>query len=211
MGDIVQYDWLRRHRHLAQEPILEIGSKHYEAHTSVRYRDAFPGADYTGCDMLPGVNVDLVIDFTLPFAEINALLQERRFRTVICCSVMEHVEDIYAFSRNLTDIIELGGVLFMSVPFVWRFHGYPSDYWRFTPRAIKFLYKEFTWADHLSETSANFPNSAMEADTSDPRVVNERAMASASSAQMDGPPYFLAPTMLSMIGYRKVPGASAEI
>ena len=33
--------------------------------------------------------------------------------------------------------------MFLSVPWVWRFHGYPSDYWRFSPEALKFLFPGF--------------------------------------------------------------------
>ena len=33
-----------------------------------------------------------------------------------------------------------GGSLFIAVPFVWRFHGYPNDYFRYTHNGIKKLY-----------------------------------------------------------------------
>lgn len=42
------------------------------------------------------------------------------------------------------------GVVFISVPFCWKIHGYPSDYWRFTPEAIKVLFPEIKFLNDRS-------------------------------------------------------------
>jgi hypothetical protein len=50
-----------------------------------------------------------------------------------------------------------GATIFVTVPFCWRIHGYPSDYWRMTPEALKVLFPSITWdalmlaSDTLSE------------------------------------------------------------
>jgi hypothetical protein len=44
------------------------------------------------------------------------------------------------------------GVLYVSVPFSWKFHAYPSDYWRFTPEGIRILFPKIVF---------NFENSNM--------------------------------------------------
>ena len=33
----------------------------------------------------------------------------------------------------------------LSVPFAWKFHGYPSDYWRFTREGVKKLFPRIDW------------------------------------------------------------------
>jgi hypothetical protein len=33
----------------------------------------------------------------------------------------------------------------IAVPWVWKYHGYPKDYYRFTHTAIEYLYPSFTW------------------------------------------------------------------
>jgi len=33
----------------------------------------------------------------------------------------------------------------MTVPFVWKFHGYPNDYYRYTHNGIKKLFKNYNW------------------------------------------------------------------
>ena len=60
------------------------------------------------------------------------------------CKVLNYpsVKDIYKFAKNVTHIIYKGGVIFVSVPFTWEYHGYPDDYWRFTPAAIEYLFRE---------------------------------------------------------------------
>jgi hypothetical protein len=48
-----------------------------------------------------------------------------------------------------------GGKICISAPFAWKFHGYPSDYWRFTHEGIKILFPEiqFDADDCRSSTS----------------------------------------------------------
>jgi hypothetical protein len=43
-------------------------------------------------------------------------------------------------AENIQRLLEPGGVLYVSVPFAWEIHSYPSDYWRFTPEAVRLLF-----------------------------------------------------------------------
>jgi SAM-dependent methyltransferase len=154
MGDFNQYAWIKNNKSLIKGPVLEIGSRFYDDTTSINYRRLCEGMEYIGIDVSAGNNVDIVADFTDNFEAIKSKLGTT-FNTIICCSVMEHVEDIYAFARNLEKIINPGGVLFLSVPFTWEYHGYPQDYWRFTPKAIKFLYPSFKFSEQRWSISSN--------------------------------------------------------
>jgi hypothetical protein len=139
MGDANQYAWVKKHADNVQAPILEIGSKNY-GRVSYDYRGLFVGrGPYVGTDMAPGDGVDVVADLTADFDGLPESLRTTRFGAILCMSVMEHVRDIYKFARNLRQLLAVDGVAFVSVPWVWRFHGYPSDYWRFSPEALKFL------------------------------------------------------------------------
>ena len=93
----------------------------------------FQGEDYLGVDMLEGRRVDKVVDFTHPFEEVDAAVEGRRFGTIICMSVLEHCDQPFLMAENITRLLVPGGSLVVSVPFVFKFHGFPSDYWRFTP------------------------------------------------------------------------------
>lgn len=143
MGDVNQFEWLKTHQKLIRAPILELGSKNY-GNVYFDYRALLKDSgDYLGTDLSAGTNVDVVADLTVKFSELPRELKEKKFSTMICLSVMEHVKDIYAFARNVAKLTAPGGLLFVSVPWVWRFHGYPLDYWRFSPEALKFLFKKF--------------------------------------------------------------------
>lgn len=157
MGDVNQLNWVRDHRGLIKGPVLEVGSRHYSAESSVDYRGLCEGLEFVGVDMSAGKNVDVVLDFTSDLETIRERLGGRSFSTLICCSVLEHVEDVFQMARNLSAVVAPGGVMFMSVPFTWRFHGYPSDYWRFSPKAIRFLFPEFSFRDDLCTISSNMP------------------------------------------------------
>jgi SAM-dependent methyltransferase len=139
MGDANQYEWVKKHADRVEAPILEIGSKNYGS-VSYDYRGLFVGRGaYVGADMSPGDGVDVVADLTADFDCLPESLRTTRFGAILCLSVMEHVRDIYRFALNLRQLLAADGVAFVSVPWVWRFHGYPSDYWRFSPEALRFL------------------------------------------------------------------------
>src|SRR5262245_53111639 len=54
MGDVNQFEWVKKQAHRVSGPILEIGSKHY-AKVSYDYRSLFAGhGTYVGTDMAPG-------------------------------------------------------------------------------------------------------------------------------------------------------------
>jgi len=42
-------------------------------------------------------------------------------------------------------LLKPGGKVVLSVPFAWKFHGYPSDYWRFTREGVKKLFPRIDW------------------------------------------------------------------
>ena len=43
-------------------------------------------------------------------------------------------------AANITNLLTDSGKLIVSVPFAWQVHGYPDDYWRFTPSGIRTLF-----------------------------------------------------------------------
>lgn len=145
--------FIKRHKNLFQGPILEIGSRDYGS--TVNMRDLFPGEEYIGIDMQAGKGVDHVIDLTAPLEGIDAILDRRRFGTIICLSVLEHCAQPFRMAENITRLLRPGGRLYVSVPFSWKFHGYPSDYWRFTHEGVKQLFPELVFDMASSCTSTD--------------------------------------------------------
>lgn len=179
MGDMQQIELIKSLVDKIKGPVLEIGSKRYgPPPTFYNYRTLLPGnIEYVGIDVSEGDGVDVALDMTKDIDIIKEKLTIEKFRTVICMSVMEHVENITAFAKNLDILMEPGAMLIVSVPFVWRVHAYPDDYWRFTPKAIKYLYPNVLFDEHLSQmhTSKGLKVSLDEAGNNYDRYMKEKS------------------------------------
>jgi SAM-dependent methyltransferase len=139
MGDANQLTYVRRHAAEFAAPFLEVGSKDYG--NTQDLRSLFADKDrYLGVDQAAGPKVDLVLDLTDDFDAIDRALGGMRFGTIFCLSVLEHCRQPFRMADALTRLLRPGGKLCVSVPFAFQFHGFPSDYWRFTPEGIKVLF-----------------------------------------------------------------------
>ncbi len=141
MGDDNQYCFIRDNLKYAKFPVLEVGSKIH----GPNYRLLFPNCDYVGIDMEEGDGVDKVLDITQDLKDINKSLNNKKFGAIICMSVLEHCKDPFKAALNISQLLKEDGVLFLGVPFSWRIHGYPSDYWRFTPEGIRILFPNLSF------------------------------------------------------------------
>jgi SAM-dependent methyltransferase len=133
----------------AHGPVLEIGCKYNDTGFKKFFKNQ--GVEYIGTDieesspvnpLKPGKGqVDVVCDLTAP----ENPLPKNYFDLVICCSVMEHVPNPWVMAEKISELVKPGGKLYIAVPWVWKYHGYPKDYYRFTHTAIEYLYPNFTW------------------------------------------------------------------
>lgn len=148
MGDINQILFLRQFVTQVSGPILEIGSKDYGNTSS--FRNIYPSNQYVGVDLEAGKGVDEVVDLT----EGIGSLKENYFKLAVCCSVMEHTPKPWIMAQNITRIVAKDGLLYMSVPWVWRYHAYPDDYFRFSFRGVMCLFPDFIWETPFYSTTA---------------------------------------------------------
>jgi len=140
MGDINQSYFLEKELpKKTYNNVLDIGSKDYGNTQS--FRDLVEYNNYVGIDMEAGKNVDHVIDLTKTIEP----LKENTYDLIICCSVIEHVEYPWIFADNVSKLSTKGGLLYIAVPFVWKFHGYPNDYYRYTHNGVKKIFKDYNW------------------------------------------------------------------
>jgi SAM-dependent methyltransferase len=194
MGDINQLSYLRQVLPKAEGPILEVGSKDYGSTSS--FRDFYQGTEYVGLDMSEGKGVDVVVDLTKAIAP----LRENQFGLAICCSVLEHVEKPWVFARHLTSVVRPGGLLFMSVPWVWRYHAYPDDYFRFSHRGVMSLFDEFTWKGVCFST--NVPGEFVDIDVNDKGELADNRMALMAKTPEGAMRKHLPYLMVNMLGTR---------
>jgi hypothetical protein len=139
MGDANQLLFAKSYANIVKGPILEVGSRDYG--NTQNFRDLFAGEQYLGIDMQAGKGVDQVLDLADEFESIDKTLHGQRFKTIICMSVLEHCRDPFKMAKNIQALMTDDGILLVSVPFSWEIHGFPDDYWRFTPSGVKMLFQ----------------------------------------------------------------------
>jgi hypothetical protein len=99
------------------------------------------GAKILNVDIKDGPGVDLLADIFTDegFAKVAAF----RPRLVLCCNVLEHVEDPQTFARRCLELLEPGGRLLITVPRAYPHHRAPIDtMYRPTPKEVAGLLPE---------------------------------------------------------------------
>ena len=80
-------------------PILEIGSKIYDEYEQYSPKNISDKVgSYIGIDISDGEGVDLVVDFS-EIDIVRKLGWVNKFNTIHCHCVLEHVPDIFTFSK----------------------------------------------------------------------------------------------------------------
>lgn len=115
---------------------LVVGSKVYCGKEDRRkiYQNAI------GLDLEAGEGVDIIHDLENPLREFKG-----SFNHIDCVSVLEHVKRPWKMAKNIQAMMAEGATILVSVPFSWRIHAYPSDYWRITAEALPVLFPQIRW------------------------------------------------------------------
>jgi len=80
------------------------------------------------------VNIDPAIEPTHLVTPGQPLpLPDNSFDAVICLNTLEHVYDSAAVLQELFRVVRPGGAVHVTVPFMFRIHGHPDDFFRATP------------------------------------------------------------------------------
>lgn len=118
---------------------MVVGSKQYNEKADRRalYKNAI------GLDLEAGDGVDVVHDLEQPLPDTLGL-----FDHIDCVSVLEHVQRPWLMCANIENVMSPGATILLSVPFVWRVHAYPSDYWRITIKTLPILFPNVKWIHH---------------------------------------------------------------
>lgn len=136
-----------------QGPVYEFGSLQVQGDPHMEdLRPLFPELDFIGCDMREGPGVDRVLDLhaiDLPPACVG---------TVVTMDTFEHVEYPRQAIDEILRILTEDGILIISSVMKFPIHGYPNDFWRFTPEGFRSLLKPFaeSFVGSYGET-AEFP------------------------------------------------------
>lgn len=127
-GDL--HDWVRRRRAEVTGEVLNVGA----------------GGEIAGCvgacvsiDSDPARGPDIVADVQ----DLGEIFAEGRFAAAFAIEVLEHVLEPRRAIAELLRVLEPGGRLFLSVPYLFETHDAPHDYWRFTDHGLRALLGDF--------------------------------------------------------------------
>ncbi|MEA5416908.1 class I SAM-dependent methyltransferase [Synechococcus sp. BA-132 BA5] len=119
--------------------LLDVGagsSPYEELIMSTGHISQYIKLDFAKSKYHKGHSLDLTWDGkTIP-------LQPQTIDTVLMTEVLEHVHRPGDLLREVRRVLKPGGVLFLTVPFIWPMHELPYDYHRFTPVALKAYLEE---------------------------------------------------------------------
>lgn len=108
-------------------------------------------ADYKILDKVADYNPDIVGDIhNLPF-------KDNSIDSILCISVLEHVEEPSKAVKEIYRSLKPGGCCFMQVPFIFYYHpmaGYYKDYYRFTRDGLEYLLKDFSSVEIINGRGA---------------------------------------------------------
>jgi SAM-dependent methyltransferase len=118
--------------------VLEIGSWTAPGQADIVCRRTIEPlvGEYVGLDMRPGPDVNVVSDAKcMPFAD-------NEFHVILSSDCLEHVDWPRDVIREAYRVTKQGGLFYLTSVFDFEIHGYPDDYWRFTPNCIKQLLED---------------------------------------------------------------------
>lgn len=123
------------------EPIVEFGSLQVPGQENFAdMRPFFPKKEYIGCDMRRGPGVDCIADLH------NIAMRTESVGTILVLDTLEHVEYPRKALEQVYRVLKPDGITLVTSVLNFPIHGYPNDYWRFTPEGFKSLLKKFSYS-----------------------------------------------------------------
>ena len=119
-------------------PVLDVGSYYTQEYAELcDRRSLFPSRPYVGCDIRPGPGVDRI-------ERVEHLsFPDESFGAVLLLETLEHVAQPERALSEVRRVLAPNGLLLISVPFNYRLHGFPTDYWRFTASGLHTRLEQF--------------------------------------------------------------------
>ena len=114
--------------------VLDVGSFNVNG----TYADLFVNHSYTGCDIAPGDNVDIVMP-----SEYDIPVENESYDVLVTGNTMEHVKQIWTWVLELDRVLKKDGYVCLTVPCAIHEHRHPVDCWRVLPDGLEVLFKDW--------------------------------------------------------------------
>ena len=130
-----------------ESPILDLGAG---SKGSSSYHNIIPNFDNKQV-----YSIDAVFDkhpTIVANVEQSLPLRDELFKTVLVLNLLEHIYEYRKLLDEVFRILEKRGNIYIAVPFLFRVHGDPGDFYRFTGAAIEKNLKDVGFSDVQIET-----------------------------------------------------------
>jgi SAM-dependent methyltransferase len=122
--------------------VLEVGSQDVNGSPRAVIAPLGPSS-YVGVDFAAGPGVDVVGDA----GDLVALFSRDRFDVVVSTEMLEHARDWRGAVRSMKRVLKPGGLLIVTTRGPgFPYHGFPHDYWRFTPADFLEIFHDFLFS-----------------------------------------------------------------
>lgn len=131
---------------------LELGTLRWEADKPTHHGHLFGHAsEYVKSDVEAGVDVDVVADAH----KLSDVFRPRSFDVVLAVSVWEHLMRPWVAMEEVSKILRPGGMVYIETHQTFPIHGYPSDFYRFSDRALRVMANDAMLA--VEDTAYSYP------------------------------------------------------
>ena len=124
--------------HLPYPSILELGTKRSDPNFPTHHREWHPEAGWTMADAEDGTDVDIVTNAH----DMREQFADESFDAVIAVSVWEHLERPWVAAKEVERVLAKGGIVYIATHQTFPIHGYPSDFFRFSDKALTLIFED---------------------------------------------------------------------
>ncbi|WP_138380608.1 class I SAM-dependent methyltransferase [Luteithermobacter gelatinilyticus] len=115
----------------------------------LKYVDQYIAVDWA--ESMHKADFDIVADLNqvLPIVSETA-------DTVVSLSVMEHLCEPQVMLNEAFRILKPGGAIILQVPWQWKIHEEPYDFFRYTPYGLKYMFEKAGFSSVCVEPQVGF-------------------------------------------------------
>ena len=128
--------------------LLDIGGR---ARSGIDNSRMFDRAECTILDIVPGDNVDIVGDAHA----MSKLFPANAFDAIFSSSVFEHLLMPWVVASEMSAVLRVGGIAYISTHQTLGMHDRPWDFWRFSDTAWDALFNHFTGFEIIGRALEN--------------------------------------------------------
>jgi SAM-dependent methyltransferase len=115
----------------------------------LQHADQYVAVDWAGS--YHDTKADIAADLNKPLP-----IESEVADTVVSLSVMEHLCEPQSMLNEAFRILKAGGGMVLQVPWQWRIHEAPYDFFRYTPYGLKYLFEKAGFVEVVVEPQSGF-------------------------------------------------------